>query len=225
MKPVLSIAILTGVAAFCAERPGALDYPLALKTRWTYHLRHENGPGVRFGDDVASLVKNNVLEATLVAEAAAVEEVGGRQYTRVETRLHGKPWLFEWERASAEGLLIGKTIDYQGGAQEVLMDPEQTRISANLRPGYFWTWQAKDAPVRFRFTVVGPGEVEVPAGHHSGVHLNGRGTVTAPFGTVEIRQDTWFVPGMGIARQETDTSVQGHRLSHVLLTLVKFEKP
>ena len=217
----LLLLCITGIGGQ-TERP-ALDYPLALKTRWIYHLHHENGEGVNFGPDMAALAKGKVLDATVVSEAVAQEMVGAHSYTRIESRLNGKPWLFEWARLSPDGFLIGKTIDYEQEGQEVIMEPEQKRISTVMRPGTFWLWQPKEAPVRFRYSVVGPGAVEVPAGHYQGTHLNTSATVDAPFGKVEIHQDTWFVPGVGIAKQDSTTTVQGHTLSHVILTLEKFE--
>jgi hypothetical protein len=72
---------------------------------------------------------------------------------------------------------------------------------------------------------VGPDAIEVPAGHYSAVHLTCTGTVATPAGKAQTRQDTWFVPGVGIARQQTSVSLAGRTISQVLLTLEKFEKP
>ena len=72
-----------------------MAYPLAPKTRWTYHLHQEVGQGVHFGDEMAALAKGNVLEADLISEVAGTDAIGGRQYARVETRLNGKPYLTE----------------------------------------------------------------------------------------------------------------------------------
>ena len=216
------IVLLCSAGIWAQPQHSSLDYPLALKTRWTYHLHQENGEGVHFGEDLGALAKDNVLDASVISEVAGVETIGGHSYTRVESRINGKPWLFEWERISPEGLLVGKTREQEG--QEVIMEPEQKRLSGTLRPGAFWDWQAKNAPIKFHYSVVGPATVDVPAGHYQGIHLTTTGTVQAPFGKVDIRQETWFVPGVGIAKQETDTSVQEHKLSGVLLTLEKFEK-
>jgi hypothetical protein len=217
-----AIVLLCNAGIWAQPQRSALDYPLALKTRWTYHLHQENGEGVRFGEELAALAKGNVVDTRVISEAAGVEAIGGRSYTRVESRINGKPWLFEWERVSPDGLLIGKTKEQDG--PEVIMQPEQKRLSATLRPGTSWDWQAKDAPIKFRYSVVGTADVDVPAGHYQGVRLTTAGTIQAPFGKVEIRQETWFVPGTGIVKQDTEMSVQGHTLSKILLTLEKFEK-
>jgi len=215
------LLLLCGVGIWAQPQRSALDYPLALKTRWTYYLHQENGEGVHLGEDLAAVAKGNVVDTRVISEVAGVETIAGRSYTRVESRINGKPWLFEWERVSPEGLLVGKTREQDG--PEVIMQPDQKRISATLRPGDFWYWQAKDARIKFRYSVVGPGDVAVPAGHYQSVHLTTTETIQAPFGKVETRQEAWFVPGAGIVKQDTEMSVQGHTLSHILLTLEKFE--
>jgi hypothetical protein len=212
------IVLLCSAGIWAQPQHSPLDYPLALKTRWTYHLHQENREGVHFGEDLVALAKDNVVDTSVISEVAGVETIGGHSYTRVESRITGKPWLFEWDRISPEGLLVGKSREQDG--QEVIMQPEQKRISATLRPGTLWDWQAKDAPIKFHYSVVGQGAVDVLAGHYQGIHLITTGTIQAPFGKVDIRQETWFVPGVGIAKQETYTSVQEHTQKwHVGLTV------
>jgi hypothetical protein len=224
-------ALSTGVLALCAcalvtgaQSGSTVDFPLAVHTRWTYHLHQENGEGVHFGDDLAPLAKDNTVDATLVSEAAGTEDFGGHSYTRVETRLNGKPWLFVWERLSPEGMVVGKSVDYEGGQQELLMEPEQKIISTDLQAGNSWLWQVADGSVRMHFTVVGPSEIDVPAGHFHSVHLLKNIIAEASFGKVDVRENVWFAPGVGFVEHETRTSVKGYTLSHVLLTLEKFEK-
>ena len=220
-------AVILGVCALGAGAQTAnsrLDYPLSLHTRWTYHLHQEIGQGVRFSDEDAKLAKDNVLEVTVISEVAGVDTIGGHQYTRIESRKNDKPWLFEWDRVGPEGLIVGKSIDYSAGASEVIMDPEQKRLSSDLRARDSWVWQPKDGSMRAVYRVIGTGSVEIPLGGFQGTQVRMEGTVEAPFGTVEIHQDTWFVPGIGVAKQETTTSVQEHRLTHNILTLEKFEK-
>ena len=74
-----------------------------------------------------------------------------------------------------------------------------------------------------RYNVVGPGAVDVPAGHFDGTHLTTDGTLKAPFGEIMIHQDTWFVPHVGIVRQETRQSFQTRRLAQIVMTLEKLE--
>ncbi len=202
-------ALLLLFAGSLAAQP-RLDYPLAPKTRWTYHLRQEGIGGAR--------------DTTVVAEVAGVDRFSGREYARVENRRDGKLWLVEWYRLTPAGLMVGKSIDYDEGPDEIVIEPEQRRIAASLRPKDFWYWQAKNPPARFRYDVIGPDEVQVAAGRFSAVRLTTKGTLTAPVGVIEVRQETWFVPAVGIARQDTNMTLKGRLLSHNVLTLDKFEK-
>ena len=188
-------------------------------------MHQEIGQGVRFSDEDAKLAKDNVLEVTVVSEAAGVDTIGGHQYTRVESRKNGKPWLFEWERVSPEGLLVGKSIDYSGEASETILDPEQVRLSGDLRPGQSWSWKSKDGSMNFVYSVIGSDSVEIPLGRYQGIHVTTQGSIEAPFGTVQLHADTWFVPKVGIAKQETTVSMQQYRMAHNILTLEKLENP
>ncbi len=222
MRGTPALLVLFSIAAFAQPH---LDYPLAPGTRWTYRLHQELAPGVRFHDEDARLASGNVLESTVVAVVADVETLFGRQYARIEHRRGGKPWLTEWCRLTPAGLMVGKSVDYENGAAETIMEPEQKRISATLRPRESWSWQAKDAPVRLRYEIVGPAPVVVPAGSYSAVRLHTTGAVASATGAIQIQQGTWFVPGVGIVKQDTATSVRGRAISHVVLTLARFEKP
>ena len=41
--------------------------------------------------------------------------------------------------------------------------------------------------------------------------------------SINIRQERWFAPGVGFVKQDTRTLQGGRPLSHVILTLEKFE--
>ena len=222
--PALAMAAVATLAAATQARP-TLDYPLSVGTRWTYHFHQENGPGVTVDyPDLAKIAKGNVVDTTVVALVAGTDAIGSHTYSRIETRLNEKPLLIEWERIAPEGLLVGQTLDYQMGPDKMIMLPEQRRISATLRPGDFWYWQPRSGGMRMRYNVVGPGAVDVPAGHYQGVHLTADGTIKAGAGDVEIaaHQDTWFVPHVGIVRQESTEALGQRHLTDIMLELQEY---
>lgn len=90
--------LLCNAGIWAQPQRSSLDYPLAMNTRWTHHLHQENGPGVHFDENPAALAKDNVVDTSVISEVACVETIGGHPYTRVESRITGKPSLFEWER-------------------------------------------------------------------------------------------------------------------------------
>jgi hypothetical protein len=166
-----------------------------------------------------------VLDTTLVAEVAGVDTFGGRAYSRVENLRSGKRWLVEWLRLTPEGLMVGKTVEYDQEANTTVMKPEQRRIAAELRGGYFWNWQPPNVPMRIQYDVVGPMVAEVPAGRFTAIQIRQLSIMGSGGSAVHVRQLSWFVPGVGIVKQDTETERQGRLLAHVVLTLEKFEKP
>jgi len=200
----------------------AMDYPLALHTRSTYHLRHEVGPGVHFADEYAALAKGNVLEDTAISEVAGVDRIGNLSYMRVEYRRSRGLWLTEWYRAAAEGLFLGKTIEAEVGT-ETLMSPPQKVLTRTLRVGEAWTWQASDAPVKIHVSVKGTSALTVPAGTYAATEIAYVLTMPTPSGMARAEQTRWFVPGIGWVKQETRTRIGTRLLTHITVTLEKFE--
>jgi hypothetical protein len=74
------IVLLCSAGIWAQPQQSSLDYPLALKTRWTYHLHQENGEGVHFGEDLAALAKDNVVDASVISEVAG--GIAGRKNRR-----------------------------------------------------------------------------------------------------------------------------------------------
>jgi hypothetical protein len=199
-----------------------MDYPLALHTRWTYHLRRELAPGAHFEGEDAALAKGNVLEDSVVSEIAGEDRVGALSFARVENRRPRGLWLTEWYRATADGLFFEKTLNSEQGSENVVSPPQKV-LAGTLRPGDSWEWQADDASSRIRANVIGASAVTVPAGTYSATEIGYLTTSPTPYGTARVEQTCWFVPGVGWVKQETRALIETHLLIHVTLTLEKFE--
>lgn len=238
LKVLLSVTAMWVSAQAAAQSPasrqspaktssatgGGIDFPLTLKTKWTYHLRQELGPGVHFGEIDAKLAHGNVLDTTVVSEAVGKDSINGQNYVRFESKRNGNPWLTEWYRLSPEGLLLGKTLNWDEGGQEVIMAPPQKLLSRSMRAGETWNWKASQAPVSIRVRVLEPSTVNVPAGAFHAIQTVHEMTIQTPEGiVVQVNQKRWYVEGMGYLKQETRTMAGNRFLSHVLLTLEKFE--
>ena len=209
-------------AARPAAVPGQVDFPLAFKTKWTDHLHQELGEGVHFGPLMAKFAKGNSLDIPVITEVVGSDLINGEKYIRLEARMGGSPWLMEWLRQTANGLVLGKTNDAEQGF-EVLMVPPQKMLSPTLKTGESWDWKAPDASVVMQIKVVGPADLTVPAGTFHATALSHDSTIEIEGGTVTIRQTRWFAPGVGYVKQDTETRLGDHLLSHVVLTLEKFE--
>jgi|SRR5438876_5847635 len=216
-------------AAACAEaaptKAGGLKFPLELKIKWTYHLHQENSEGVNFSEEIAKLAKGKVLDITVTSTVVGRDKLGGSDYFRIDSLRGGKLWLSEWYRSGGDGVFLGKTIDSETGeTAETVMTPPQKVLSANLRNGESWSWKAADAPVTVGSRVVGPATIEVPAGRFDATQIAYDWKIQLDGGmSINIRQERWFAPGVGFVKQDTRTLQGGRPLSHVILTLEKFE--
>ena len=206
------------VAARATAAP-LLDFPLAPGTRWTYHLRQELGEGVNFGPDDAKLAKGNVLDTTVVSQVAGSEKIGTQPYIRLDATKSGKVWLSEWYRLDEQGLFVGRRVEE---GQETTLDPPQKVLSAILKPGEKWSWKASGAPVTVRTSVGAEESVTVPAGAFRAIKVSAE-TLIKDQVLIKVQQDRWFAVGVGFVKQDTRTTIGPRMISHVVLTLEKFE--
>jgi hypothetical protein len=223
--PLLAVAFFSWLLSVPAAPPAAestVDFPLAFKTKWTDHLHQEMGEGVHFGPLMAKFAKGNSVDVSVITEVVGSDLINGEKYIRRETRVEGTLWLTEWLRQTANGLVLGKTNDSEQGF-EVLMVPPQKLLSPTLKAGESWDWKAPDASVVMQIKVVGPADVTVPAGTFHATQLSYDDTIESEGGMVTIRQTRWFAPGVGYVKQDTETRLGDRLLTHVVLTLEKYE--
>ncbi|MGE5244901.1 MAG: hypothetical protein ACM3SQ_11795 [Betaproteobacteria bacterium] len=201
---------------------GLPRFPLSPGTKWVYHERQEVGPGVHLSEQDASRAHGNVVESTVISTVGGRDRIADADYVRIESTRAGRPWLTEWYRLTAGGLMLGKRLDLEGG-QEVPMDPPQQVLNASLRPGEAWQWRAADGSWSVRRRVIRRGVITVPAGSYSGTELDMALTVNQGPMHVTGHETSWFVPDVGFVKRDTETSVNGRFLTHVTQTLEKFE--
>jgi hypothetical protein len=222
MCGLLTGCVLLLLAHAAPPAPAEVNYPLALHTKWTDRLHQEVGEGVHLGDALAKLAKGNSVDFVVISEVVGSDVINGKKYVRVESRRSGKPWLTAWYLQTANALLLGKTIDAEGG-QEILMVPPQKLLSTTLKAGESWDWKASDASLVMHIKVVGPADVTVPAGAFHTTQLNYVITAESEAGVVTVQQSRWFAPGVGYVKQDTETRMGERMLSHVILQLEKYE--
>jgi hypothetical protein len=203
----------------------ALDYPLRVGTSWTYHMHQEVAPGAHFSGALAQLAHGNSLDTTLKTRVVGTERIGDSAYARVESTVDGHPYMTEWYRVAADGLYLGKTIDNQAGPEGsvTVLTPPQRVLSAALRRGETWTWQASDAPVAASTRVPGPAAIRVPAGTFQATLTETNMTMGEPPEAARASLSRWFVPGTGFVKYQTNTYVSGQRVVHIEIALERFD--
>jgi hypothetical protein len=223
--PLVAVALFSWLLFVSAAPPAAqsaLDFPLAPKTKWTNHLHQEMGEGAHFGPRMSKLANGNSLDVSVITEIVGSDLIDGEKYMRRETRMKGTLWQTEWLRQTANGLLLGKSMDAEAG-DEVLIVPPERLLSPTLKAGESWDWKAADASAVTQFKVVGPADVTVPAGSFHTTEISYETTVEIEGGMITTRQTSWFTSGVGYVKQDTETRLGDHLLSHVIFTLEKFE--
>jgi DUF3108-like len=225
LMPLLAVIFFCWLLSVPAAPPAAdsaVDFPLAPKTKWTNHLHQEMGEGVHFGPLMSKLAKGNSLDVSVITEVVGSDLINGEKYMRRETRMKGTLWQTEWLRQTPNGLLLGKSMDAEAG-DEVLMVPPEKLLSPNLKAGESWEWKAADASVVVQFKVVGPADLTVPAGTFHAIEVSYHATYQIEGGMITVRQTSWFTSGVGYVKQDTESRLGDHLLSHVVFTLEKFE--
>jgi hypothetical protein len=223
--PLLAVAFFSWLLCVPAAAPAAesaVDFPLALNTRWIYHFHQDLGQGVHFGELMAKFAKGNSLDVPVITEVVGSDLINGDKYIRRESRLKGTLWMTEWFRQTANGLMLGKTLDAEQGL-EVLMVPPQKLLSPTLKAGESWDWKAPEVSLVMQIKVVGPADLTVPAGTFHATELSYDVNIETEGGMVTIRQRRWFASGVGYVKQETDTRLGDRPLTHTLFTLEKYE--
>ena len=213
-------AIATLASGQVATAPAGPQYPLAMKTRWTYQMRQEFGPGAHPSGPDAALVKGNVLETTVVSEVAGSDIIGGIKYTRIESRHNGRLWMTEWLRLTPEGLFLGKTTE---DGDETVLAPPQKILSSRMAAGETWAWKATAAPVTIQTKVAGKEATEVPAGKFDAIKTIHELSMVLPQATVRGTNLRWFWPGVGYVRQESEIYAGDRFVSRTQLRLVTFD--
>lgn len=213
------------LVVFATARPmpaaGPIDFPLALNTRWTYHIQQEVGEGVHFGEEDAKLAKGNTLDATVVSTIAGHDVIGGTKYARVESLRGGRPFLTEWYASGPAGLLLARIVE-AGGADNV-MSPPQKLLILDAKPGAAWSWKDTNQPISMTVRIVGTGPLQVPAGTYQAIETSHDSRIRLPEAEIRVKQSRWYVSRVGYVKQDTETRVGPLLLTHVVLTLEKFE--
>jgi len=103
------------------------------------------------------------------------------------------------------------------------MEPPEKVLSPTLKAGESWDWKAADAAVGMQIKVIGPADLTVPVGTFHTTEISYDATFETEGGIITVRQTSWFVSRVGYVKQETENRLGDHMLSHVVLTLEKFE--
>jgi hypothetical protein len=113
------------------------------------------------------------------------------------------------------GIFCAARIDQYGELTK--LDPPQTIMAAPLKAGTSWDFDSKlaESNVHQHYDVVGEEDVDLPAGKFSAFHIHGEQTAPS-----RVIIDRWFVSGVGIVKDVTETRMpDGDLLRRISLEL------
>jgi len=196
---------------------GAPLIPTADGTTWLYEMTQETGTDFTLSD--AKVGPDGRVHALAAYRISGTQEVDGQNFLKFEMHRGGVITNTDLMKVDEYGIFCAARVDQYGEVTK--LDPAQTMIAAPLKTGASWEFNGKlgDSSVHQHFDIAGEEDVDVPAGRFHAFHV--RGEQTAP---VRMTIDRWFVNGIGIVEDVTETKMpDGHVLRRISLELK--EKP
>jgi hypothetical protein len=191
--------------------------PTTEGTTWHYNMIEEAGPGAKLTDEKAR--EAGTLRAPVFYRIHGFREVDGKQLLEFEMHRAGQITNTDLMTVDEYGMQCWARIDERG--QLTKLNPPQPIVALPLAVGTNWDFDStvNGSKVHQHYEIVGQSDVDVAAGDYHAFHI--RGEQTTP-GKMTI--DRWFVPGVGIVKDVTETkSDSGELLRRISLELT--EKP
>lgn len=171
--------------------------PLRVGDSWRYKVKVEVPPGVtsegaaavEIEQDKTRVFKGKVFVAEGLPEVDAFDvTVAGQPVERELVEIHDDRILMR-----------GSTQPEVPGAEPLWLDPPVPFVTAGLRAGQTLASLGVQEGARKRgLKVVAREKVTVPAGEYDAIRL----LMTGNDGQFEVRRTTWFVPRVGIVKEE-----------------------
>ena len=175
--------------------------PSADGTTWHYVLKRE-------GEDRPGTLTRQIFAAPDSAEQNAL---------RLETLINGARHSTEFLKNQDNAMFVTAFRDANGETH--VFDPPVTILPADLNFGAEWNYRGPAAglDVNLPLTIVGEGEIDVPAGKFRALHF--RGEKNDGLSTVA---DFWFVRGVGSVKEMvTQRGPSGDLLSRSSIELAE----
>lgn len=214
MQKLVSLALATVPLAFVSAEQ---LIPTADGTTWLYEMTQEAGAEFTFSDSKPG--PDGKVHVLATYRITGTQEVDGKNLLKFEMHRDGVITNTDLMKVDERGISCVARIDQYGELTK--LDPAQTMIAAPLKAGATWEFDGKlgDATVHQHYDVVGETDVDVPAGKFRAFHIHGE--QTSP---VRMTIDRWFVNGLGIVKDVTETRMSGGDLRRRIALALK-EKP
>ncbi|HXG62308.1 MAG TPA: hypothetical protein VNO22_13080 [Planctomycetota bacterium] len=192
----LAGAILAGLLAQAAPEAGDAYFPLAEGNRWVYRNDYDE-------------------ETEMIHEVTGAEEVGAVRCLVLEYRTHleaekrTRVLRKEWLEVTPEGVRIHKVVR---GLSTYPVEEPFFKLKRELRSGDAWGGSTRGSELapRYRFSVEGEEDVQVPAGTYKAVRVR----VAIESGERHAAEGhEWYAKGVGLVRSRMTIRARGEEVT------------
>ena len=215
---VNDLSMLWSILAAVALSSPEQIIPTNEGTAWQYNMTEEAGPGAQLSDGKEQ--RAGTLRASVVYRVKGTKEVDGKKLLEFEMHRAGRITNTDLLTVDEHGVQCWGRVDEAG--QLTKLDPPQPIVASPITVGTIWDFDGEvtGSKVHQHYEIVGQGDITVPAGKFRGFHIHGEQTAPGP-----MTIDRWFVPGVGIVKDVTDTrSESGELLRRISLELTSEPK-
>lgn len=205
------LALLAASAAAVIARDHLL--PLDDGTAWTYNLTEEAGHEFTFAPGIAGA--DGKIHRVVIYRLDGMQQLNGKSLLKFEMHRDDTITNTDLLTVNDHGVFCAARINEYG--ELTALQPPQTIVAAPLRVGASWDYNGRLANVEVhqRYRVVGEEDVDVAAGKFHAFHI--RCEQTRPIATTV---DRWFVNGVGIVKDITETrAADGDLVRRITLEL------
>ena len=209
------LSSLLGVLVFSAPEQ---ILPTMEGTAWRYKMTEEAGPGVRLAGEGQH--EAGTLHLDVVYRINGTREIDGRDLLQFEMHRAGRVINTDLMTIDEHGAQVWARVDEAGRLTR--LDPPLAIVASPLDVGTTWDFagNSEGGKVRQHYAVVGQSKISVPAGEFQAFHIRGEQSAPGP-----MTIDRWFVPGIGIVKDVTETrSDSGQLLRRTSLELAATPK-
>ena len=187
--------------------------PVNSGTTWHYNMIEEAGPAARLADEGRNEV--GTVRVPVLYRIHGTREIDGRKVLEFEMHRSGRITTTDLMTVDEKGVQCWARIDETG--QLTKLDPPLQIVAAPVAVGTTWDFDGEPNGTKTHqhFEIVGHAEITIPAGTFRAFHIRGEQTLPGP-----MTIDRWFVPGLGIVKDVTETrSDAGELLRRITLEM------
>jgi hypothetical protein len=209
------LSSVLGVLVFSAPEQ---ILPITDGTAWRYKMTEQAGSDLGLSDDGQH--QAGTLHLDVVYRINGTREIDGKDLLEFEMHRAGRVINTDLMTVDDHGVQCWARVDETG--KLIRLDPPLAIVASPLDVGTTWDFDGNSeaGKIHQHYKVVDQEKISVPAGEYHAFHIRGEQSTPGPMSI-----DRWFVPGVGIVKDVTETrSASGQLLRRTSLELAASPK-